>query len=323
MSSNLNPCTTATSRLRSATARQARHGRGHTESQQSPRAGKITRLPVKIREELNERLFEGELGPEILAWLNGLPEARKVLDTHFEGAEITKQNLSQWRHSGYQDWLAKREQRETLELMARGADRVKALKGQLAEQPAPKLADVMALQRTLIFLLMSKAHTQPDLLAKVIRMTKPLIQFAELETKGRKVDLAKRKYQHQMAERERAIEAKRKEAEGGKGLTKETLEQIERELHLFGPEPSKSMQVQYSPKQKEPDISQEDAEKTEIGNTGMEQSDGFGQSATATCEALIVVPDNPSESKQVQDSPGEKEPISETDVWRNLDEIRW
>ena len=233
MSSNLNPCTTATSRLRSATARQARHGRGHTESQQSPRAGKITRLPVEIREELNERLFEGELGPEILAWLNGLPEARKVLDTHFEGAEITKQNLSQWRHSGYQDWLAKREQRETLELMARGADRVKALKGQLAEQPAPKLADVMALQRTLIFLLMSKAQTDPEMLAKVVRMAKPLIQYAELETRICKFHLVERKYRDQVAERDQDLEAERKAAKGGNVITEETKRKIERELGIF------------------------------------------------------------------------------------------
>jgi hypothetical protein len=71
-SNNRNTCTAATSRLRLATA-----GR-------PPRAGKITRLPVEIREELNERLFEGELGTEVLAWLTGLPEARSVLDTRFE-----------------------------------------------------------------------------------------------------------------------------------------------------------------------------------------------------------------------------------------------
>ena len=145
--------------------------------------------------------------------------------------------------------------------MARGADRVKAVKGQLAEQPAPKLADVMALQRTLVFLLMSKAQTEPELLAKVIRMTKPLLQYEELETRICKFDLVERKFRDQVAEREQELEAERKAAKGGNVISEETKRKIWRELSFFPyPEPgdsdqegpNESEQVQAGPGEKEP-----------------------------------------------------------------------
>ena len=40
------------------------------------RNGKIARLPYKIREQLNVRLQDGELGTRLVDWLNGLPEAQ-------------------------------------------------------------------------------------------------------------------------------------------------------------------------------------------------------------------------------------------------------
>lgn len=38
------------------------------------RTGKIARLPVAIREEVNRRLLDGEPASKILPWLNGLPD---------------------------------------------------------------------------------------------------------------------------------------------------------------------------------------------------------------------------------------------------------
>ena len=40
------------------------------------RNGKIAKLPSTIRDDLNCRMEKGEDGPELLAWLNGLPEVQ-------------------------------------------------------------------------------------------------------------------------------------------------------------------------------------------------------------------------------------------------------
>lgn len=65
---------------------------------------KIGRLPFAIRNELNERIRDGVGGPEILAWLNGLPSTRKIV-RGLKSGDINAQNLTDWRSSGYRDWL--------------------------------------------------------------------------------------------------------------------------------------------------------------------------------------------------------------------------
>lgn len=69
------------------------------------RRGKIARLPRWVRDELNTRLADGETGPRLVEWLNGLPRVREALECGFGGRAITEQNLSEWRQGGYEDWL--------------------------------------------------------------------------------------------------------------------------------------------------------------------------------------------------------------------------
>ncbi len=73
------------------------------------RQGKIARLPEPIREELNKRLRNGALGPQILPWLNSHPDVVQVMAEFFAGATINAQNLSDWRNGGYEDWLEKQD----------------------------------------------------------------------------------------------------------------------------------------------------------------------------------------------------------------------
>lgn len=85
------------------------------------RTGKIARLPLAIRDEVNRRLREGEPGPKIIAWLHTLPEVLKVLDEYFREEPISPQNLSEWRQGGYDEWLKRLEQVDrTKELAAYG-----------------------------------------------------------------------------------------------------------------------------------------------------------------------------------------------------------
>jgi hypothetical protein len=67
--------------------------------------GKIARLPGDIREQLNQRLYNGHAASLILPWLNSLPPVIEILAAQFSGDPISAQNLSNWRIAGYQHWL--------------------------------------------------------------------------------------------------------------------------------------------------------------------------------------------------------------------------
>jgi hypothetical protein len=71
------------------------------------RNGKIARLPLAVREELNRRLENGEPGVRLIEWLNGLPEVNAVLKEYFEGQPISDANLTQWKNGGFLDWQAR------------------------------------------------------------------------------------------------------------------------------------------------------------------------------------------------------------------------
>jgi hypothetical protein len=75
----------------------------------STRNGKIARLPLHIREQLNRRLLDGEQGKKLVAWLNSLPEVRAVIAGEFGGRPVREQNLSEWKHGGYRDWLSRQD----------------------------------------------------------------------------------------------------------------------------------------------------------------------------------------------------------------------
>lgn len=71
--------------------------------------GKIGRLPMPLREQVNRRLENGEKGLSLVAWLNSRPEVQAVLAAEFNGQPISPQNLSLWRRHGFKDWLRYRQ----------------------------------------------------------------------------------------------------------------------------------------------------------------------------------------------------------------------
>ncbi|MCX6897203.1 MAG: hypothetical protein NT105_00755 [Verrucomicrobia bacterium] len=73
------------------------------------RTGKIARLPLEVKTELNRRLRDGESGPSLLKWLNALPETKAVMAAQFHSQPVSEQNMSQWRRGGYKQWLAHQE----------------------------------------------------------------------------------------------------------------------------------------------------------------------------------------------------------------------
>ena len=109
-----------------------------------PRKGKIGRLPLSIREQLNLRIADGVETTPLLAWLNAQVETQEILRRDFASRPITPQNLSEWRQGGFQDWL--RHQR-TLDLardLAEQADSLDKIMG--AERYSERLSTIMAAQ---------------------------------------------------------------------------------------------------------------------------------------------------------------------------------
>jgi hypothetical protein len=78
------------------------------------RIGKIARLPHDIREQLNRRVLDGQSGPDILQWVNQLPQCRQMLTQKFGGRPIDEGNLYEWRHGGYEEWLYHEDRRDRL-----------------------------------------------------------------------------------------------------------------------------------------------------------------------------------------------------------------
>jgi len=108
------------------------------------RNGKIARLPAEIRSELNRRMDKGEEGDSVLAWLNGLAEVQKMLTASFDGAAITKQNLSEWRQGGFREWELRQEWLEQAGGFSESAFEMERVV-EIAALPA-KLAGVLAVR---------------------------------------------------------------------------------------------------------------------------------------------------------------------------------
>ena len=68
------------------------------------RIGKIARLPLPIRQRLNERLENGEPNRRVVCWLNSLEPVQQRLAEYFEGRPINENNLSAWKQGGFRDW---------------------------------------------------------------------------------------------------------------------------------------------------------------------------------------------------------------------------
>ncbi len=96
------------------------------------RTGKIARLPRTIREELNLRLDNGEVGKSLVAWLNEQDDVQAVLAKYFAGNPVTEQNLSEWRQGGFQDWLREQSTRTWIRSLA---DRTKNIRDDVGQIP--------------------------------------------------------------------------------------------------------------------------------------------------------------------------------------------
>lgn len=78
---------------------------------------KIGRLPYAVRNELNERMRDGATGTACLEWLNAHADMLRVR-AETGCAPVNAQNLSDWRMTGYADWLDDQKETERLRRFA-------------------------------------------------------------------------------------------------------------------------------------------------------------------------------------------------------------
>src|SRR5687768_5752630 len=77
--------------------------------------GKVARLPAKIRNEVNELLYDTTPYTKIIAWLEeqGHPGFNEM-------------NISRWREGGYQAWLVAQERSDHREFIHELAEQAKS-----------------------------------------------------------------------------------------------------------------------------------------------------------------------------------------------------
>ena len=135
------------------------------------RTGKIARLPRAIRDQLNQRLNDGQPGNRLVAWLNTLSEVRRILAADFDGRSLNEQNLSDWKAGGYLDWLARQDSLvQTNELAADSRELATASDGKLTDH----LTNVLAARYTTALAQWDRDTTSP--LQEKLRMLHSLCQ---------------------------------------------------------------------------------------------------------------------------------------------------
>src|ERR1700677_5022510 len=124
------------------------------------RIGKIGRLSKDRRQELGQRIEDGQPGTEIVQWLNGQPDVQKILNEQFAGRPISEQNLSDWKQSGHAEWLRREEAREDARRITEQAD---DLDEAVPERNlSDRFAVVLASEMTRLAMALLEPETDPE-----------------------------------------------------------------------------------------------------------------------------------------------------------------
>lgn len=215
--------------------------------------GKIGRLPAQLREEVCRRINDGVPGPELLAWLNGTPEAQEICRRLFEGEPISPQNLSAWRGGGFEKWKAEqRAIRRTQERARYARQLAEASGGNLAEGGLAQLTgEVMEMVEEFALLRETGGEIDPDLLtsinkslvaarAKELDTQSLALKQKQVAQKDAELALAQEKFELQYVTKfiEHAANQRAHEIATGTGSKEVKMEQL-REL-LFGRKPEEA-----------------------------------------------------------------------------------
>ena len=202
------------------------------------RRGKIARLPLPIREQINQRLENGEEGKKIAEWLNTLPEVNAIMAAEFDGQPINEPNLSHWKLGGYREW---EEQQAALETMLQFQSEAV----QLSQAGGPQVIEQLALcltARLAIALRPSFAGSDDpaERLEQLRRLRRDVVALRKgdhderwVKIQSGKLDLELKKFEHQTALQKSKMEPHVRLPRPECGITDETIAQFEKELKLI------------------------------------------------------------------------------------------
>ena len=150
---------------------------------------KIGRLPFAIRNELNERIRDGAQGQELIDWLNGLKETKRIL-RDMGGASrpgeprpaINAQNLTDWRSTGYKDWLEDQNDADRIRRLAEVSQTLATAAGGNVAGVGCSIATAK---------IMDALESADD--DKIADLAKALVQLRSSENAAQKVALAEEK----------------------------------------------------------------------------------------------------------------------------------
>ena len=151
---------------------------------------KIGRLPFAIRNELNERIRDGAQGSDLLDWLNGLKETKKILremgssvsGRAASAAAVNAQNLTDWRSTGYKDWLDDQKDADRIRRLAEVSQTLATAAGGNVAGVGCSIATAK---------IMDALEAADD--DKIADLAKALVQLRSSENAAQKVALAEEK----------------------------------------------------------------------------------------------------------------------------------
>jgi hypothetical protein len=199
------------------------------------RNGKIARLPLAVRQELNRRLDEGEQGKKLVVWLNELPEVQAIVAAEFGGKPIREQNLSEWKQRGYRDWLAKQEALEIAERLGEDATEWNA-------EGRASLTDTLALWLVARYAVATRRVAETggregwrllrEMCGDIVELRKGDHSAERLQIERERLELEKEQSEKRV--REKVEELKKQLAKKRKGgISRKALAEIERAAKLL------------------------------------------------------------------------------------------
>ncbi len=199
------------------------------------RNGKIARLPLTVRQELNRRLDEGEEGKKLVVWLNGLPEVQAIVAAEFGGKAIREQNLSEWKQGGYRDWLAKQEALEIAERLGEDATEWNA-------EGRASLTDTLALWLVARYAVATRRVAETggregwrllrEMCTDIVELRKGNHSAERLQIERERLELEKEQSEKRVREKVEKLQKQLAKKRKG-GISRKTLREIERAMKIL------------------------------------------------------------------------------------------
>lgn len=162
---------------------------------------KIGQLPFDFRHELNNRIRDGRTGQELVDWINASPEF-KALRKRIRCGDVNAQNLSDWRGTGYRDWLINQDKAAHIRSMSEYARTV------VAEAGGDPASVGTAILTDKLLTILAEADAPTDALVKAVvslrdsstAAKRVKLQQDQLALREQQFSLERKKYQRQTCE---------------------------------------------------------------------------------------------------------------------------